>query len=235
MSTTSLPYSRSRGVLEVGHLVDLAEILDPAVHIAFWSRPACEQIQGLLQRPDWQPEPFARTVLPRDAGSWRQAITRLLPGDEGRFAKDPGAAALVEDVRYLCEAFAELVCADEMMVSLEGPDEASCPRFHVDQVGIRMLVTYSGPGTEFLLDEHTDRSRLGHAGAGKPDHENGVMRPGAEVQRVPTYAVVLLKGENWPGASGFGAVHRSPDPEGVPRTLVRVDMLSQREFEGEER
>jgi hypothetical protein len=38
---------------------------------------------------------------------------------------------------------------------------------------------------------------------------------------------VLLKGEAWPGAQDFGAVHRSPDPAGERRVLLRIDMLSQ--------
>ena len=62
---------------------------------------------------------------------------------------------------------------------------------------------------------------------GRSDEQTGVIRTGAAIQHVPTFAVVLLKGEAWPGAKGFGAVHRSPDPGDQPRTLLRVDMLSQ--------
>ena len=100
-------------------------------------------------------------------------------------------------------------------------------RFHVDRVGVRMLVTYTGPGTQWLPHEHVDRRWLGSAGQDRPDEENGLMKSGAEVQQVNPFDVVLLKGEAWPGAERFGAVHRSPDPLGEPRVLLRVDMLSQ--------
>ena len=90
-----------------------------------------------------------------------------------------------------------------------------------------MLVTYCGPGTEWLPHHHVDRRWLGEAGMGRPDDQNGVMRDGSTVRRAPAFGVVLLKGEAWPGARGFGAVHRSPDPGGTQRTLLRVDMLSQ--------
>jgi hypothetical protein len=150
----------------------------------------------------------------------------LLP--RGTSEVDPvGAAALADDMWHLSEAFAELVAADELLVSLEVPEEATCPRFHVDRVGIRMLVTYCGPGTEWLPHEHVDRRWLGDAGHGRLDEQTGLIRPGAQVQHVPPFAVVLLKGEAWPGALDFGAVHRSPDPAGHQRVLLRIDMLSQ--------
>ena len=109
-----------------------------------------------------------------------------------------------------------------------GPVAAEGLWAHVDRVGVRMLVTYSGPGTEWLADADVDRARLGEAGQDLPDDQNGVMRPGAVIRSVAPFAVTLLKGEAWPGAEGFGAVHRSPDPGGAPRALLRVDMLSQR-------
>ena len=136
-----------------------------------------------------------------------------------------GNSALIDDISMLSAAFAKLVRTERLAVAIEGPNEATCPRFHVDRVGIRMLVTYQGPGTEWLCHEHVDRRWLGEAGMRQPDSENGVIRPEAIVQRAPAFAVVLLKGEAWPGNEGFGAVHRSPDPAGQPRMLLRVDML----------
>ena len=49
---------------------------------------------------------------------------------------------------------------------LEIIERAMCPRFHVDHVGIRMLCTYRGPGTEWLDDEAADRNFLGARGSG---------------------------------------------------------------------
>lgn len=126
---------------------------------------------------------------------------------------------------------AEILAADEPTISLEA---ASCPRFHVDRIGIRMLVTYRGPGTGWLPDAQVDRRWLDAAGMGCPDEQNGVMPQVAEVLQVPTWAVALLKGEAWPKAEGFGVVHRSPNPKGVPRVLLRVDMLSQEPIEAQE-
>ncbi|MFK7742318.1 MAG: DUF1826 domain-containing protein [Planctomycetota bacterium] len=219
----------SRAAVECDDLVDLAAILDPEVHVAIWRRPVESRIVDLLTRDDcgfgrYSPSRF----VGRSAGlDLKRDLMDLVPA--GARAADPdGALALAEDVFGLCGMFSELLCADEVMVSLESPDDATCPRFHVDRVGIRMLVTYVGPGTEWLPDEHVDRRWLGSAGMDLPDDENGLMRPGAMVQQVSPFDVVLLKGEAWPGAEDFGAVHRSPDPTGQARVLLRVDMLSQR-------
>ena len=206
-------------------LVDLAAILDPKVHVAVWCRPVDERIAAVLQRDECEFGKHSRLVG-RRAELTDGSIATLLP--EALRAVDPdGVAALAADIHAICEAFAELVCADELLVSLESPEDATCPRFHVDRVGIRLLVTYAGPGTQVLPHEHCDRSWLGDAGHGRIDEETGLMRPGAEIQQFSAFDVVLLKGEAWPGADGFGAVHRSPDPGEQRRVLLRVDMLSQ--------
>ena len=222
----------SKTTAECEELVDLAVILDPKVHIAIWRRSVDQRIANLLGREDCFFRTHSRFVSSRTDLDRVRDIAELVPA-AARAADPVGVEALAADIFGLTEMFAELVCADELMVSLESPDEATCPRFHVDRIGIRMLVTYVGPGTEWLPDEHVDRRWLGSPGHGRPDEKSGLMLPGSEVQRVSQFDVVLLKGEAWPGAEGFGAVHRSPDPVGKRRVLLRVDMLSQSPVGGE--
>lgn len=213
-------------------VADLAAILDPDVHIAIWRRPPDQRIVDLLERPGCTIGRHSRFVGHSAQLDPGRDLADLLPA-AARAADPHGARALIDDVAGICEMFTELLCADELMVSLESPEEATCPRFHVDRVGVRMLVTYLGPGTELLANEHVDRSWLGHAGHGRSDARTGLMRPGAEIQQTAPFDVVLLKGEAWPGAEDFGAVHRSPDPRGRRRVILRVDMLSQRSFDHE--
>ncbi len=219
------------GYREVDELADLADILDPALHAVAWRRPIDATIQDCLARPECRFGENARIVAHAEDENLRTRIGGLLPEAAHR-ACPIGMNALLDDVDFLARAFSDLLAADELMVSLEAPTGASCPRFHVDRVGIRMLVTYRGPGTEILPNPFCDRAWLGPAGHGLADEESGIMRPGAEIVTVDPFSVVLLKGEAWPQAEGFGAVHRSPNPEGVERTLLRVDMLSQRPLEG---
>ena len=216
----------STAIVESRDLVDLAAILDPQVHVAIWRRPVDERIANVLQRAECMFGKHSRFVGRSCELQAERDLATLVPAALRR-VDARGVAALAADMHGICEAFTELVCADELLVSLENPEDATCPRFHVDRVGIRLLVTYVGPGTLLLPHEHADRSWLGEAGHGKADEETGLMLPGAEIQQTSPFDVVLLKGEAWPGADGFGAVHRSPDPAGQRRVLLRVDMLSQ--------
>ncbi len=100
---------------------------------------------------------------------------------------------------------------------------AMCPRLHVDRVGIRMLCTYRGPGTEWVDDAAVDRRFLGAASGGKPDEVSGLLRPGHRIERVPPFAVALLKGSLWQGNGGRGIVHRSPGVGEGLRVLVALD------------
>lgn len=40
---------------------------------------------------------------------------------------------------------------------LEAVTRVTCPRWHADHVGFRLLVTYSGPGTQYVSDDHAHR------------------------------------------------------------------------------
>lgn len=217
---------QSSAILECRELVDLAGILDPEVNIAIWQRAVDDRIVDLLARDDCLVDKHSRFVGHRSDLQPERDLADMVP-EAARDADPEGAKALVSDITELCEMFGELMCADELMVSLESPENATCPRFHVDRVGIRMLVTYLGPGTQCLPNECVHRNWLGGAGHGKVDEETGLILPGAKVRQVSPFDVVLLKGEAWPGAAGFGAVHRSPDPGDELRVLLRVDMLSQ--------
>ena len=218
---------RTSSTVECRNLIDAAAILDPKVHVAIWRRPINNRIVDLLRRPECSFHTPSRFVGPTLELDPDRDAADLIPA-VARDADPTGTADLVADIYSLCEMFAELVCADELMISLESPDDATCPRFHVDRVGIRMLVTYLGPGTELLSQDQVDRKWLGEAGHGLVDEESGLLLPGAQVQQVSAFDVVLLKGEAWPGAENFGAVHRSPDPLGQRRVLLRIDMLSQK-------
>jgi hypothetical protein len=113
------------------------------------------------------------------------------------------------------------------MLRLEVIHRAMCPRFHVDRVGIRLLCTYRGPATEWLDDRFADRTRLGVNGHGLSDEESGLIRDPAAVHRVPPFAIVLLKGDLWPGNAEQGLIHRSPAPldDEAPRVLVALDAI----------
>ena len=88
---------------------------------------------------------------------------------------------------------------------------------------LRMVVSYFGPGTEYVDGATFDRAQLGSRGAAVGAREASAA---AGVERAPSGAVVMLKGELWPGNVGAGAVHRSPATSAQsPRLVLTLDAL----------
>ncbi len=138
----------------------------------------------------------------------------------------PQLAPLRQDMAFLVEVYADLLGCPRVGLRLEYLHGAMCPRFHVDRTGIRMVCTYRGPGTEWLLSRAADRSRLGAAG-GLSDDDSGLILASDGVAGAQAFDVLLLKGTLWQGNTQGGAIHRSPmlRPEQVPRLVVALDAV----------
>ncbi|GEN08192.1 Protein of unknown function [Myxococcus fulvus] len=126
--------------------------------------------------------------------------------------------AWCDDLRLLCQVYADLLECRWLGVRLTTSEREMCPRFHVDRVGVRLLCTYAGPATEWLENADVLREGLGPKGE--------VLRPGGRVQRLERFDVALLKGEAWPANSGNGVVHRSPAlVPGQRRIMLSIDAV----------
>lgn len=193
----------------------LTRIFDPEIQLAQWQRPA---------------EPIITDWLAAHAGDLGSGLRQVLtPGqrpDLGRLPPGDGRDALAADIALQAEILGELLDAASIGFRLEVVGKAMCPRLHVDRVGIRLLCTYRGPGTEWVEDASVDRRFLGAASGGQPDETSGLLLPGHRIEAIPPFVVALLKGSLWQGNGGRGVVHRSPAiPEGQrPRVLVALDV-----------
>jgi hypothetical protein len=150
---------------------------------------------------------------------------------DGRIARiAPAIDACADDEidaagHFPFEILGELLDARSIGLRLEVVGQAMCPRLHVDRVGIRLLCTYRGPGTEWVDDVAVDRGRLGARARGLPDENSGLLGPGSRIEIIPPFAVALLKGSLWQGNGGRGVIHRSPavTPGETPRILLAMD------------
>ena len=116
----------------------------------------------------------------------------------------------------LTGAFAD--CAT-LGARLSVSDEALCPRFHVDRTVLRAVCTYAGPRTQIL--PHSAASRHGPStGAAEWNDIEA-----SQIAQAGIGDVVFLKGQCWPGSSGWGAVHRSPPVSGVRRVVITLEAL----------
>lgn len=115
------------------------------------------------------------------------------------------------DIMALATTFATLTGQDRLRIRLEALRGRGCHRWHADAVGLRLLCTYAGPGTEWL-----DLGG-GAALARRLDPAHLMMQPNS----LATGDVAVLKGEGWPGNAGNGCIHRSPpNPDEAPLRLV---------------
>lgn len=181
--------AESSAIRVVEDLADVEAIFDGGTSAVIWRRPF----------PDLRFE-RAADLAPgaRIARSLR--AERVSPGAIARSLSVPGDSRFAADVAGLAELFATLTGAEELGLRVEVTDRRTCPKFHTDQVVLRLITAYEGQGTEFL-----DGERIVGAGTGD---------------------VCLCKGELWPGTRYGAGVHRSPDvPPGQRRVLLTIDAL----------
>jgi len=176
---------------------ECSKILEPSSNLLLWERDLAEPIREyahfLAETPHWS-------------------------GKDGSLPDHPGKKAFLADGRELEKLFLQLIPKkSELRSGLTRITSLQCPLFHVDFLSLRLLVTYHGEGTEFLPEPACDRA---HLGCGR--NEELIRDPGQIFQARPG-TVVLMKGESFPGNSGFGAVHRSPHPK-APRVVLRMDV-----------
>lgn len=177
-----------------------------------------------------------RRRLPGDVQAGAQALCQAeralsfswlgAPGDALRtellhHLHAPGAcSALIEDIVTLADAVAYLFDTDTVGLRLRRLEAAMCPRFHCDNLPVRLVTTYLGPGSEWLPEWAVNRQGLG---APRPDKPEIVADPAA-VQRLATGDLALLKGSGWVGNEERAVVHRSPAlAAGQQRLLLTLD------------
>lgn len=190
----------------------LPEIFRDEVNLAIWSRSLTPKVQQFIQsfvQKSGKMERFqnlgqndtAATALPKWALEMEHVDQWLADVDQ-----------IIAMYRCLFEP-------DAVGLRLHVIDSTMCPRFHVDRVPARLLCTYQGTGTEWLPEAQVTRPRSpGPLPEQDPEEQ--------QIQRIPTGAIALLKGEAWEGNEGRGLVHRSPAPTSTPRLVIGLDWLA---------
>ena len=207
-----LPRTMTACAASASEPIGLTRIFDPEIQLAAWRRPVDPVIADWLEAHlDDLGAGFRQTLAPGEAPD----LSRLPAG--------AGREALADDLQLLAEMLGELLDARTIGIRLEVIRQAMCPRLHVDRVGIRMLCTYLGPGTEWVDDAYIDRRFLGAGANGQPDASSGLLLPGHRIESIAPFHVALLKGSLWQGNAGRGIVHRSPAVPQPPRVLVALD------------
>jgi len=207
--------ARASSLRTVDDVPDLEVFFNPSVNVVTLRRTPTA---GLVDE--------ARRVVTREEGF--QRLFTLVPGAarstmEEELAEFP---RLADDILSWVDLVTDLTDAKLVGVRLTRATSAMCPRFHTDRVTVRLVTTYAGLGTEFVATQHADRGLLGHAAAGVPDEESGLLLKPDCIRQADPFDVVFLKGEAWPGNAGRGAVHRSPEASpSAPRLVLTLAPL----------
>ncbi|GAB1856508.1 hypothetical protein MHTCC0001_13430 [Flavobacteriaceae bacterium MHTCC 0001] len=127
---------------------------------------------------------------------------------------------LLQDIEQLLCLFKNITNAGSFRLLLATINTNMCKRFHSDNNDLRMLCTYSGPGTLWLTEDNINRQALNTF-----KNNTSIVIDEHKIQQAKTGAVVTLKGAKYPKAKTKGAVHRSPTIEASKekRVLLRID------------
>ncbi len=104
----------------------------------------------------------------------------------------------LSDMAKISEVFCQIQTTDS--VSFWLGSERGCRRYHVDNVSLRMLLTYAGKGTEWLSDVAADRQAFLN---GEPNEK--ILKDKSARQFMKQWAVAVFRG----GPKGL--LHQTPD------------------------
>jgi hypothetical protein len=180
----------------------LASIHLDEVNVVVWRRPLPRHLSSSLAD-------LARRDVPTFEGLIRRSLD--LESALELVTDETAREWLRADLVRLHARFLQLASARHVKLSFGPVVGDQCRKFHVDRMHLRLITTYSGPGTEWLPNDAVDRDALLRAPECPMEANQHIVTNPGRVQRAVAGDVLLLKGSRYPGA--LGAVHRSPPIE----------------------
>lgn len=205
----------------------LARIYEDAISISIWQRQLQREVKSyvdeLLRK--------SKTIALKLSGSPEQLMEEIQrvfpPALISSQDSCVSAASFYTDIHNVLDMFCCLFDAKILGLRINTLEHAMCPRFHTDNVAIRLITTYYGLATEWLPDHLSNRTDLGTAFAGQINTPGAITASENHIQRMAAGDVALFKGELWEGNEGRGIIHRSPAPtiEQPKRLVVTCDLI----------
>ena len=175
--TSYQPQQYARNVLIGRDPEILEDINSSGVAASIWTRTCSQDFQGWVDGLPMEQLPELRTVVPvhlaeAAAIAACEQVQLPLSAERDMLTGDVGALALI---------LSKALDVQQVRIRLDVSDEVMCPKFHVDNVPARLLCTYRGAGTEYVLAGAEDDAR--------------------QISQVGRGAVGLFRGGAWPGKS----------------------------------
>lgn len=205
----------------------LTRIYDDAVSIAIWQRQLQQDVQTYLAELLRK----SKNIALKLSGSPEQLMEEIQrvfpPALISEQHSRVSAAAFHADIHQVLDMFTCLFDAKVIGLRINTLEHAMCPRFHTDNVTVRLITTYHGLGTEWLPDQLVDRRALGTALASEISRPGAIVGDEQFIQQIGEGDVALLKGELWESNEGRGIVHRSPavTSQQPKRLIMTCDLI----------
>lgn len=119
----------------------LSEIFSPQTSVAIWRREGDHSISEYFDNIFSELGMGVRGVF--SMTSLKQELHSTLP-------EAPGKLATINDIYLLSDMLTCLFDCDSVGLRIAPLTSAMCPRFHVDNIPVRLVSTYLGDGTEWL-------------------------------------------------------------------------------------
>ena len=175
-------------------------------HVHAWDRDVLAEFATghddvlVVERPVL--DNIAQTVEKGLLHDYLAVVTRANVEQEARTALrelELNSLELETDINRLLNSFLDQFDLQSVNFRIEIVESRSCPKFHCDNVNVRMVTTYFGAATEY-----------------KYNHEE-------IIRSASTGGLVFMKGHQYPTHQN-NAVHRSPDvQDGERRLCVVID------------
>lgn len=190
----------------------LSIIREHHINLAIWKRVSDPTMLPIIH---WlAKDPFEleyKTDVEDVSRNLHKHITAPLEFEQSRYR-------LIADIQRLTVMFADYAVTRSIRLIVESVHDVPCPKFHQDNVPLRLICTYAGAGTEWLENSNVNTHADCCGGS--------VVRDKLRIQRLKPFEVALMKGKLWP-KNDMGIYHRSPKPEAdQPRLVVKMDVAS---------
>lgn len=200
-------HHQTQGLHPIGPIVSgeelwrLKSIEESVVSLAICERQIPTALRDWLSSLAPGNLPAGRLLVRRD--QIELAVESLL---EEVLEVTPVACMLAADIIHLAQLFVEIACCDEVDIRLDVIQHDACQKFHLDNVALRLVTTYIGDSTQFVLPEYASEAL---------EAQQDYLGP---LEQMPGEAVAIFKGAQ--AAVGNGIVHRSPPIKAKKQTRL---------------
>jgi len=128
-----------------------------------------------------------------------------------------------QDLSQLINNFKELTQYNLIRFNFNVLKSNQCSKFHVDYVRCRLITTYLGPGTEYLLDDNVNRKAFENLKESPEEANREIIINPNLIERATNNQILLMKGKH---SNCLGLVHRSPPIENQKLTRIVLSLTT---------